>query len=107
MNRNQIRANSLLWSPYIYNRIIPCISDFLLHTISNRLQELLSNKSLCDSLCEIDAISKDTDIETLLLIYIDQANVKDGVYKFAVVLSKGEDISRLSGPVEMLFTVTW
>lgn len=90
-------------SDWLLAKLVPAkLSDILLHTISHRLPELLSNKMLCDAFCDVDAISNEADIETLLPIYIDHANVKDCVYKFAVALATGADISRLSYPLEML-----
>ena len=81
---------------YFLAKLVPAkLTDVLLHVISTRLPELLSNKDLCDSFCDVSAITQEADVETLLPIYIDHANIKDTIYNFAVALAKGADPTRL------------
>ena len=88
------------------SKLVPSkLTDVLLHVISNRLPELLSNKEYCDRFCDVSAITEEADVETLLPIYLDHANVKDTIYNFAVALCKDADVTHLAAAFENILFV--
>lgn len=81
---------------FMLKMLIPSkLTDVLLHVISHRLPEFLADKDLCEYMCDINAITPESNVEILLPHYLDHANVKDCVYKFAVSLAKDAEVTSI------------
>lgn len=81
----------------LLNYLVPQrkLTDTLLHLISNDLHLLLkSDKS--ELLCDVEAITPETDVTLLLPIYLKYSNLNQKIFEFAVSMCVDVSVSQLS-----------